>query len=287
MKKSVKVLAGIAAIILIGGILWFATGLLGNPVSILIANNSVKKYIDENYSNIKLEISGVSYSFKDGNYHAYIQSPQSKDTHFSVSITPSGKIQYDSYEDDVVKRFNTYRRVDELYRNKVEKVFDNKEFPYKSDIKFGELKVMPSKDLDSEYTDFGPVYGLDLSELELDRNYDINEIGKKYGHIVFYAQDEDVSIERASEILLDIKNTLEENNVLFYAIDFYLEKPCKEDVASPNNNSINIQEFLYSDIYEEGLENRIKENSVKLQKHNEEQDKIKDKEMESIKDEEK
>ena len=43
MKKSVKILAGITAFILIGGILWFANGLLGNPISKALANNTAKK----------------------------------------------------------------------------------------------------------------------------------------------------------------------------------------------------------------------------------------------------
>ena len=50
--------------------------------------------------------------------------------------------------------------------------------------------------------------------------------------------------------------------------------------------TINIQEFLYSDIYENGLENRIKENSQKLEKYYEEQDKIKEQQEQIMKEEE-
>lgn len=284
MKKTVKILAGITAFLLIGGILWFANGLLGNPVSKALANNTAKKYISENYSDMGLEIEEVAYSFKDGCYHTYVKSPTSKDTYFTVSISPLGKIGYDSYEDNVAKKFNTYRRMDELYRNKVKGIFENKDFPYKNDLAFGEVKKMPSDKLDGPYSDYGPVYGLDLSELELDKNYDIDEIGEKYGYISINVQDKYVSIERASEILLDIKNILDKKKVSFYAIDFTLEKARKEDeTVNPNGKSINIQQFLYSDIYEEGLENRIKEASDNLQKYYEEQDKIKQKEeMETI-----
>ena len=61
MKKSVKILAGITAFVLIGGILWFASGILGNPISKVLANNTAKKYIDKNYSHMNLNISEVSY----------------------------------------------------------------------------------------------------------------------------------------------------------------------------------------------------------------------------------
>ena len=286
MKKSVKILAGITAFVLIGGILWFASGILGNPISKVLANNTAKKYIDKNYSHMNLNISEVSYNFKDGNYHTDVKLSTSKDTYFTISISPLGKIQYDSYEDDVTSKNNTYKRINDEYDEKVEEVFEDKSFPYKSNICFGELKEITSKELDDEYTDFGVEYGIDKSKLELDKNYDMNEMGKKYGHIVFYADDEDVSIKRASEILLDIKNILNERNVSFYAIDFTLEKPRKEDEVNQNEKTINIQEFLYSDIYENGLEDRIKENYKKLKKYYEEQDKIKNQQEQIIKEEE-
>ena len=142
---------------------------------------------------------------------------------------------------------------------------------------------MPLEDLDSKYSEFGPVYGINLGELELDKNYDINEMGKEYGHIVFYAQDEEISIKRASEILLDIKNILDKNNISFYAIDFTLEKHGEgNEKVNTNDKSISIEEFLYEDIYEEGLENRMEESSDKLQEHYKEQDNIKKEEIESI-----
>lgn len=57
--------------------------------------------------------------------------------------------------------------MDESYSAKIKDVFENKDFTYKSDIAFGELKEIHSEYLDREYTDFGPVYGVDLRELNL------------------------------------------------------------------------------------------------------------------------
>ena len=171
MKKSVKILAGITAFVLIGGILWFASGLLGNPISKVLANNTAKKYIDKNYSHMNLNIAEVSYNFKDDNHHTDVKLSTSKDTYFTISISPLGKIQYDSYEDDVTSKNNTYKRINDEYDEKVEEVFEDKSFPYKSNICFGELKEITSKELDDEYTDFGVEYGIDKSKLELDKNY--------------------------------------------------------------------------------------------------------------------
>ena len=157
MKKSVKILAGITAFVLIGGILWFASGILGNPISKVLANNTAKKYIDKNYSHMNLNISEVSYNFKDGNYHTDVKLSTSKDTYFTVSITTLGN--------------NIYKRINDEYDEKVEEVFEDKSFPYKGNICFGELKEITSKELDDEYTDFGVEYGIDKSKLELDKNY--------------------------------------------------------------------------------------------------------------------
>ena len=76
---------------------------------------------------------------------------------------------------------------------------------------------------------------------------------------------------------------MNDKGISFYAIDFTLEKPREEDEkVNPNDESINIQEFLYTDIYEKGLEKRIEKSVDDLQKYYKEQDKIKDKEMEAI-----
>ena len=268
MKKSVKVLAGVTAFLLIIGILWFANGLLGNPISKTIANNTAKEYLSENYSNMKLNVSDAYYNFKTGSYDVEIKSPTSKDTHFYLSISPFGKITYDSYENDVVDRYNTFNRINESYSSKVEKVFDSKDFPYESEIYFGEiidkegLVVSESE----EYT--YPVYGLDIKKLELDKDYDMYEMGKKAGHIVFYAEDDEVTVKKASEILLNIKNIFDKENIPFYAIDFTLEKPRNEE-GTPNSDdtSIRIEHFLYEDIYEENLEQRISKAEKDLKKY--------------------
>lgn len=248
IRKSVKILAGVTAVVLIIGVLWFANGLMGNPISKMMANNAAKKYIEENYNNIDLEIEDATYSFKSGDYYVEVKSPTSKDTHFTVSITLFGKVQYDTYEDDVIKKNNTYYRISSEYNDKIKKVFESKSFPYKSDIGFGDI-AMKEENID---------YGIDIESLELDKNYDMNEIGKQSGKIVFDAQDEEISIKKASEILLNIKNILNEKGIYFYAIDFTLEKPRdKNGEANVDDTSITLNEFLDKDIYEKDLETRV------------------------------
>lgn len=273
MKKSVKILAGLCALLLIIIVLWFANGLLGNPISKMVANNTSKQYVAKNYPNMELNISDAIYNFKTGDYHVEVKSPTSKDTYFSLTISPFGKLIGDSYENDVLDKYNTLNRIDSAYSSKVKEVFESKDFPYKSDIYFGEVKVKESVKVseDDEYS--YPVYGLDMEKLELDKDYDMFEIGKKAGHIVFYTGDEDVSVKKASEILLNVKNILDKENISFYAIDFTLEKPRDKDgIANSDDTSIRVEQFLYKDIYKENLEKRISKAHDDLQKYYEKQD---------------
>lgn len=245
MKKWGKISWSIALFMLIGYVFYIVSAFVGNPISKIIVKNTVQKYISENYANQNLQVSEISYNFNTGYYTAKIKSPTSKDTHFSVSVYDLRKIIYDSYEDDVLGKYNTYRRINDLYSSKVENIFENKNISYKGDIYFGEINLK------------------EISELKLDKNYDINKLGKKYGHITFYAEDKDVSVKKASEILLDLKNILDKNNISFYAIDLSLQKPY-------GDKYIEISDFLYSDIYEKGLEERVQKANDELRKDYEE-----------------
>ena len=283
MKKSVKIVSGITAFLLIAIILYFANGYLGNPVSKMIANKNGKEYISKEYKDMNLQTKEASYSFKDGRYHIQVKSLTSKDTYFEVVMSPFGKVVYDDYEINVTNKWNTYERINEAYESKVDEVFENKDFPYKIDICYGEIKEKDIEQNSEYYKEYNlPVYGIDRKNLILDKDYDINELGKTAGHIVFYAQNEEITLEKASEILLNIKNILSEKNIYFYAIDFTLEKPRDKDgTANPDDTSINIKEFLYKDIYKEGLEKRLEKSQENTEKYYEklDEEKLKQEEL--------
>lgn len=272
MKKKFKIFAGIGAFLLISFVLYLANGLVGNPVSKFIAKRTANEYIKENYSNINLDNIEVNYNFKTGDYYVNVKSPTSIDTHFTLTISPFGKLEYDTYEYDVLNKYNTYMRIDSEYSEEVYSIFEDEKFPYKSDIAFGEIiEKSTLKDMYDE--NVVPLYGINTKDLELDKEYDIKEISKNAGHIVLYIEDNTITPKRASEILLNVKDVLDKENINFYAIDFILEKPRKED-GTPNedNSSIRVEHFLYKDIYEENLDKRIENSYKNLMKYYNEQD---------------
>jgi|SRR5690625_295425 len=269
MKKKTKILIIVGCIVIVGGSLWFANSIYGNPISKKMAKNSAEKYITDIYSERDFEIEDVVYSFKDGYYHVKVNSPSSIDTHFEVSMSWN-KVVYDSYEDDVLSGWNTYERIDYDYSKMVDRVFTSPDFPLESEIDFGSIKLIVD-DATFEYDE--PDYGVKLKELEVDKRYDIKKLVETKGHITFYAQDDDISFTKASELLLIVKDSLDEANVPFYAIDFVLEKPrTSEGIPNEDDTSIRTANFLYEDIYEDGLTERIEKAHDELMKYYREQD---------------
>ncbi|MEG0912338.1 MAG: hypothetical protein RSD35_01705 [Oscillospiraceae bacterium] len=271
MKKTAKIIAIIAAFALIGGILFVANAFVGNPISKMLAVNTAEKYINQHYADTDYIVEKVNYNFKDGGYYARISSPSSMDSYFSLSISSLGKLGWDSYEDMVTNGRNTWDRVDNEYRKMAEAVFDAEDFPYVSYISFGTIREKYSAEQGSIDKDFG----LAAETLVLDKQYDVRELGAKYGELIFYAQDETVSAKRAGEILLDITKILDKENVPFYAITFVLEKPRIEDTPNPDDSEIHLTDFLHSDIYEADLAERVQKSHEETMTYFAQQDAIK------------
>ncbi len=275
-KRILKTIALLVATILILGVLSFANSLIGNPISKAIAAKTAEKHLEKTYSNKDFEIERVFYSFKDGFYHAFISSPNSIDSSFVLIIDMWGNLRSDSYEDRVLSGWNTSSRIGNEYRNIVNAVLNSPSFPYNVHIGYGDFEFYPREHLKS-YT--VPSYALITEDLELDAFYDVNKLAENHGKLTVYIDDAEVSVERSAEILLDVKNIFDSAGVKFYIIDFVLEYPKPED-GKRKEERVEIREFLYSDIYEDGLTERIKNADDATKQHYAEQDEGKFKENE-------
>ena len=220
----------------------------GNPVSKILAKNAAEKHLSEKYSDSDFYIGEVGYSFKDGHYYVYIYSESSADSSFSLEFSQSGKLFMDYYDSCVTERGNTARRVRDEYRSNVEKILNKEDFPYKVDIGFGDVEFYSRKETE-EYSI--PDHALISDDLILDGVYDVNELGAKAGVLTVYIEDDEVTVESLSEILLDIKRIFDDGGVKFYIIDCVLE-------SSKNDERVEVMDFLYTDIYEEDLIERVR-----------------------------
>lgn len=253
MKKAVKALIIALSIIVAGTILFFVCSFFGNPVSYVLAKNSADDYIAENYGDYDLEIEKIGYDFKTTGYYANVFSPTSIDTHFSVYFDLFGRPVRDSF-DNVTDGWNTYMRLENQYRELCNTVFEDVKKTFVSDIDFGEIKTFEySEDYCGK-----ELYGVVLSELILDYEYDIKEVAKEAGHIVFYYDETELTAEKSAERLLEFKAIFDKHGIPFNAIDFIAQEP-KTDENAGSRKEFAVREFLYSDIYEEGLEERLQE----------------------------
>ena len=276
-KRILKIAAFVFAIALIVGVCIFANALVGNPISKAMATNTAEKHIEENYADKDFEIERVTFSFKDGYYHAFIYSPSSIDSDFTILVDMWGKLRYDTYEDRVLSGGNTADRISRDYRAVVDKVLDSQAFPYNEHIGYGDFDFYPRVHLE-EYS--VPEYALITEDLTLDAFYDVNELGAKHGKLTIYIDDDTVSYERLAEILLDIRRIFDDSGVKFYVIDCVLEYQKNEDSSKKQEGRVEVREFLYADIYDDGMVERVKASDEAAKAYYAEQDAEKLKEIE-------
>ena len=251
--------------------LYFINAFFGNPISSALAKSAAKHHLAKNYPTADFEIAKVSHDMKSGGYHVNVVSPTSIDSHFIIYCDALGR-----YNDDTSKCIadgsNTYVRLTTEYWDLVREKLPYSDFDI--DIGFGDLRVAGVFEIydyideNSEHVHYTLTkdYGLDISALVLDEEYDILAMGRDHGSLNVDIIDEDVTVERAAEVLLELKEQLDELGLTFHAIDFTLCSPRNEN-GQKVGPSIRLIEFLYSDIYEEGLVNRVQENWNITQEH--------------------
>lgn len=259
MKRFMKFAAIVISIALVVGLLWFANAMMGNPVSHALASRAAKEYLAEQFPDSDYHMERITYSFKDGDYHAFMVSPSNIDGDFSVSFSMLGEYRWDTY-DSVVNRFNTASRLNMEYRKLTDTILNDPALPYDNtsmhSIMFGELEIYPGEAIDDPTIIDIPEYAIVQDDLELNKIYDIKELGAKAGHLIIYVDNETITVEEAARIMLDFRAMFDNAGIPFYAMDFVLRHPRTENVPI-DDEEIRVNDFLYEEIFEEGFTERI------------------------------
>lgn len=275
-KKSVKIILSLLSLFLVAVIAFFANAFFGNPVSKALAKNAAEKYLVEAYPDTDYEIERTGFDFKTTNYNVHIVSPSSIDSEFSLVYDMLGNLLADSYESSVTQRGNTGLRLTFAYREAVDAVLGSGAITYADPhIGFGDIEFVPLQYKNEPST---PAYALVSDDLELDKEYDIKELGRKAGHLTIYVYDEEVSAERLAEMLLELRDAFDKADLPFYVIDFVLEYPRSED-GTQKEGRVEVMNFLYDDIYEKGLTERVARSNAKAVAYYAEMDAIKESEI--------
>lgn len=204
-KKRVilKVGAAIIAFALIGVLLIFTNAFVGNPISAMIANRAIEKYVDKYYPYLDLEVEKVTYNFKTGSYMARAWSKTSIDTKFNIYYD-RGHIR-DDYESNVLGKYNTLYRLSDEYSVIARNIIAKK-------LGYENNTTIVIYNMDDEDKDI-----LEL-DMEFDRSLPLDS------EVLIRLDLEDISIEEAAKVLVDAHRAFVEDNCNFTEYSLFAEK---------------------------------------------------------------
>lgn len=252
-KRILKIAALLLAVALIYGVASFANSLVGNPISKMMARRTAEKCLAFQYSDTDYAVDEVFYSFKIGGYYVHIVSPCSIDGHFTLTVSMFGKLIGDDYTSRVEGHRNVANRLFSEYRKMVDGVLDSYAYPYAIDMGYGDLEF------DREVGTEAVEDALDRSDLVNDRIYNVGKLGATNGKLVLYIDSDTVTYEKAAEILLKTKELMDGAGISFYSVQLLLRYP-PYDAEKPYerpDGEIDLKDFLYTDIHEEGMVERV------------------------------
>ena len=252
-KKHLKIAALVLALVILAALCLFANALVGNPVSRLLAARTAKGHLADHYPTYTLE--RVSYNFKDGNYHAHLTDSNQVDGDFYVILTPSGKLLADTYQDRVLSGENTHLRLTMEYRAMVDAVLEAPQAGLPLDFGFGDLEIWHREFLGN---DDCPDYALVMEDLIPNGTYDVRELGAQAGHLVYYLQEENPSLESLAHWLLEIRRLMDAGGVPFVDINLSIRYLRDENDQRPHSD-LYVLSFPYENIYEEGMVQRARQ----------------------------
>lgn len=244
IKRRKKQLGWGMGILLAAGLLWFGNEMMGNPVSYLLSKSGAEKYLAAAYPDSDFVMEEFGYDFKAGGYYAHIASPSSPDTQFSIMMDQWGNFRWDSYQDRVENRWNTFQRLEQEYSKQVCAVF-SEEFPYEVELCSGSLELAHHGE--------NPKDAPAVEELLLDQSTDtLPELAEKSGRITIWLKSDRRDPELATEMLLTVRKALDEAEIPFCRLDFVQRLP-------QPGQELSIQGILRQEMTEEKLIQKIKE----------------------------
>lgn len=228
--------------------------LVGNPFSRMLAEKAAENYLAGKFPEGGYEVADVWFDSKRGHYGTVVQKSGSQDIRFTVDTDRKGNFHHDTY-DNVLTGWNTANRLEDEYRLLAEPVLKRLNLSFDRVHGSGslEFELRPWQNDPYAYQ-----YFLNGEPLIPDGKYDIYAEGAKNGSLRVNVEDETVSLEKAAEILLELRRLMDEAGVAFHHVDLTLGYPRPEDpMEKRKEGGIQVEGFLYEDIYEEGLAKRI------------------------------
>lgn len=245
--------------ILIAAALYVGDMFLGNPISYGLVRWHSQRYLRETYPELELRVDSIYHDwYNGGGYDVRVVSDTSRDTKFELAYGRLGKLHWDGYAYTVESGRATLSRLYEEYSDLVTEALSG--IP-------GKHSYHPSLSVIDEYTGT-PVplsTGIEMSGLQLDRDYDVAAMGEDYGclSISSYVEEASLTVENAAEYLLQVKAALDEAAVGVHTIDLFM---IVQNTKDPNQ-SIGINGITMADLETENVKARLEEMRLEQQEY--------------------
>lgn len=227
-KLALKITSAVIAFAIIGFLLFVLNAFVGNPISSAIAKSKIEQYVSQNYDTNEYTVGKVSYEFKFNEYIAKVTSNKSKDSYFNVSYR-NGKIR-DSYESNVVRRFNTWVRLNDEISKQVKEIIQ-KEYSYDLDYALTMLgksdKEMESLILDMPLDIHNPPLPVNLS-------------------IAIYTDNP--SEEETKKAMVEAYRIMQKYNIPISTYSVYISKPKDPDKNVPYTGDYSLYDIPVSEV---------------------------------------
>lgn len=243
MKKAIRILAGLGAVVLIIFLLILTMGFTGNPISKVLATRSADKYIEENYSDLDLIREETVFEFKQGYYIVKYYKPNSKDIHFGIETDYLGRITIDGYESVVLSKVNTRFRLNDEFGEYIDKIVrENLNYDFDFDmnnyIALGDEESQEERD------------ALDIDMVFNMENLPVDQ------YINIYIFEENRTWDRLAEVMLELDQLMEKHNLDISAYSVILQEP--RAAEGPIEEALGVYDFPKDNINSEDLPRDLK-----------------------------
>lgn len=230
-KPFLRVLFCIGAVILsialtIGsflGVLWgwdAIDNLHEKHIAKTVIDPKAEAYIAAQYPDNDFIVEGAYHAWYDNVYRVKVHSRSSPDTYFRLTYDSyTYELEQDSYESQVVRKWNTWDRIVKEYQELAEESLAEVRCLHNLTGDF--ISYSEKASLSS----YSTPDGLDESTLILDHDYDVAAMGADYGYLIITVleDEENVNIEGALEILTQIDKELTQDGVGYSFINLTLQ----------------------------------------------------------------
>lgn len=245
MRNTLLVLLSIA-------LLYVGDLFLGNPISCLRVKHHAQAYLEGTYpGQLQLQMDEIYYDwYSGGAYEIDVTSPVSRDTRFQLRYDRLGNFVQDTYDLAVASGNNTLSRLLAEYEAAILNALREVS---------GDDRIMTGLSALDPYSGQSvPLeQGIDPKKLILNETYDVAALGWDYGYLVLtlWVTPEELTLEKAADYLLAVKNALEEAGVGFAGVELFLTV----GESSDSWQLLALNMLTYEDLEAENLSDYLKQ----------------------------